>query len=109
MSPNPAEKFGTYLRDATGLDYAQHRYYAFNTSRFMSADPYSASSKTITPLSWNRYEYVIGDPVNYHDPSGLDYIVPSGGSFDPKDPRNICSACNSIIVSSGGSSGSALG
>ena len=45
-SPNPAnpssdqEKFATYARDsATGLDYANQRYYGAGLGRFISPDP----------------------------------------------------------------------
>jgi len=58
------EKFGTYLRDATGLDYADQRYYASTQGRFTSPDPYQASGGAGEPGSWNRYGYVEGDPVN---------------------------------------------
>jgi len=65
------DKFGTYYRDATGLDYADQRYYQSQWGRFMSADPYVASAGVEGPRSWNRYSYVEGDPVNAADPSGL--------------------------------------
>jgi len=73
--PNDQVKFATYTRDsATGLDYADQRYYASSFGRFMTADPYKASiggSDPGSPQSWNRYAYVQGDPVNYNDHSGL--------------------------------------
>jgi RHS repeat-associated protein len=65
------DKFGTYYRDATGFDYADQRYYGSQWGRFMSADPYEASARISNPISWNRYLYVNGDPVNFIDPSGL--------------------------------------
>ncbi len=71
VTANPAEKFGTYLRDATGLDYANQRYFASATGRFLSSDPYQASGGAGDPGSWNRNAYVLGDPVNYLDPKGL--------------------------------------
>ena len=36
---NGRDKFGTYFRDLTGMDYADQRYYAPGTGRFGSADP----------------------------------------------------------------------
>jgi RHS repeat-associated protein len=66
------EKFGTYFRDATGLDYADQRYYG-HEGMFLSPDPYKAGkgSGIITdPTSWNRYAYVGGDPINFIDPTG---------------------------------------
>jgi len=64
--------FATYTNDsATGLDYADQRYYASNFGRMMSPDPYKASAGPKDPGSWNRYSYVEGDPVNFYDPRGL--------------------------------------
>ncbi len=66
-------KFGTYTRDAaTGLDYADQRYYGSGLGRFTTSDPYQASGGPSEPGSWNRYAYVEGDPVNFVDPRGLD-------------------------------------
>ena len=75
--PNDALKFATYTRDAaTGLDYADQRYYANNFGRFMSPDPYRATatspSSPSSPESWNRYAYVELDPINAIDPLGQD-------------------------------------
>jgi RHS repeat-associated protein len=72
---NDTQKFATYTRDsATGLDYAQNRYYASQIGRFTTADPYVASGGSEAPQGWNRYAYVQNDPVNYGDPSGLTMI-----------------------------------
>jgi RHS repeat-associated protein len=69
---NDAVKFGTYRRDGfTGLDYADQRYYASLYGRFNSPDPYMASGGPGLPGSWNRYSYVLGDPVNLKDSQGL--------------------------------------
>ncbi|MBL0155556.1 MAG: hypothetical protein IPP47_00320 [Bryobacterales bacterium] len=65
------EKFATYHRDTTGLDYAVNRYYSPQMGRFLSADPYQASGGPAKPGSWNRYAYVEGDPVNFNDSQGL--------------------------------------
>ncbi len=66
------DKFGTYYRDGTtGLDYAQNRYYANTLGSFTSPDPSGDSWDPANPGSWNSYAYVLGDPVNLNDPSGL--------------------------------------
>ena len=67
----PGEKFGTYWRDATGLDYAVNRYYSSQMGRFSTADPYVAGGGAADSGSWNRYAYVEGDPVNLTDRNGL--------------------------------------
>jgi RHS repeat-associated protein len=56
----------------TGLDYANQRYYASTYGRFNTPDPYAGSAHPRNPLSWNRYSYVRGDPVNHSDRRGLD-------------------------------------
>ena len=69
--PDDAVKFATYTRDsATGLDYADQRYYAGGSGRFLNADPDEASGGASDPKSWNRYAYTRGDPINRFDPTG---------------------------------------
>jgi RHS repeat-associated protein len=63
--------FATYRRDATGLDYANQRYYSSTVARFLTPDPYQASGGAADPQSWNRYAYVQADPVNFSDATGL--------------------------------------
>jgi len=75
-TPERTEKFATYYRDATGLDYAWNRYYTAAWGRFMQADPYLAPEALKNPQAWNRYAYGAGDPVNYYDPAGLFIEVP---------------------------------
>jgi RHS repeat-associated protein len=66
-------KFATYWREsASGLDYADQRWYSSVAGRFLTADPYQASGGVGNPGSWNRYGYVEGDPVNWIDPEGLN-------------------------------------
>ncbi len=81
---NDRVKFGTYTRDSlSGLDYADQRFYTSSYGRFNTPDPYQAAAKGAndpsTPMSWNRYTYVDGDPVNWYDPKGLFLEAP------PKD------------------------
>jgi len=66
-----ADSFATYYRDSTGLDYADQRFYLAGVGRFTTADPYEASAGTASPGSWNRYSYVMSDPITFHDQSGL--------------------------------------
>jgi RHS repeat-associated protein len=65
------EKFGTYFRDAGGMDYADQRYYSSASGRFNVPDPMGIKTATLTrPSTWNRYGYTSGDPVNFYDPKG---------------------------------------
>src|SRR5208337_2396553 len=74
-NPQDTWSYATYWRDsATGLDYANNRYYSNVYGRFMTPDPYTNSGRLSDPQSWNRYAYTRGDPVNRLDPSGTDDI-----------------------------------
>jgi len=71
-------RFATYTRDsATGNDYADQRYYSSTLGRFMTPDPYRATTAVANspsdPQSWNMYTYTGSDPTNRVDPSGQDY------------------------------------
>jgi RHS repeat-associated protein len=71
-------KFATYFRDHTNLDYADQRYYTSGMGRFMTPDPLGASFNVHAPLTANRYSYVDGDPINSIDPRGL---APCGSTW----------------------------
>jgi RHS repeat-associated protein len=80
---NGLEKFGTYTRElASGLDYANQRYYASVFGRFNTPDRYQASGGAADPGSGNRYAYVVGDPINFSDPTGSIKFLPGS---DPTD------------------------
>ena len=64
------EKFGTYMRDSVTQDYADQRYYAVGMGRFGTPDPMKGA-RAADPRSWNKYAYVLGDPVNFTDRHGL--------------------------------------
>ncbi|HEX2836057.1 MAG TPA: RHS repeat-associated core domain-containing protein [Thermoanaerobaculia bacterium] len=64
----------------TSLQYTAHerdgefdsmhaRYYSAKLGRFLSPDP--VLGNLLQPGSWNRYAYVLNDPVNFVDPAGL--------------------------------------
>src|ERR1035441_182418 len=80
--------FATYTNDsATGLQYADQRYYANNFGRLMSADRTWYGTDSSRPASWNRYAYVEGDPVNYNDPLGMFIPPPSPDPPPVPDPE----------------------
>jgi RHS repeat-associated protein len=65
------KKFTGYEKDKeTGLDFAQARYYGNGLGRFTSVDPLLESAKVSLPQSWNRYSYVLNNPLNLIDPDG---------------------------------------
>ena len=58
----------------------------------MTADRYRRASVAGRPLSWNKYSYVEGDPINYNDPrgrfissKGVDESDDNDGGPDPYD------------------------
>jgi RHS repeat-associated protein len=71
------QKFTGHERDnETGLDYAQARYYSSSQGRFTSIDPLRESGKPSLPQSWNRFSYVLNNPLCLVDPNGLSATSP---------------------------------
>jgi RHS repeat-associated protein len=59
----------------TSFDHTQFRQYTSQLARWISPDPAGlAAVDPSNPQSWNRYSYVINDPINALDPLGLDLI-----------------------------------
>lgn len=65
-------RFTSYDRDGNASDEAMHRRYNRWHMRFDQPDPYGGSYDMTNPQSFNRYSYVMNDPVNFVDPTGLD-------------------------------------
>ena len=66
------KQFTSYERDIeSSLDFAEARYYNFNHGRFTSSDPLLSSGRVEDPQTWNRYAYVLNNPLYYIDPDGL--------------------------------------
>ena len=64
-------KFTGKERDSeTGNDYFTARYYGSSLGRFISPDPLGGD--ITIPQSLNRYAYVMNNPTNLIDPSGLE-------------------------------------
>ena len=55
------------------LIYLRSRYYAPETGRFLTRDPWGGS--VMRPTTFNGYLYADGNPINRIDPSGLCAIV----------------------------------
>ncbi|MGH9768139.1 MAG: RHS repeat-associated core domain-containing protein [Blastocatellia bacterium] len=65
-----------YERDSeTGLDFAQARYFSNVQGRFTSVDPLLESAELDEPQSWNRYSFVLNNPLVYTDPTGEKWAV----------------------------------
>ncbi len=75
---NSMIKYAGYERDSeSGLDHMWFRYYNPRLGRFMTTDPYGGSMDISDPQSMNRYAYVNGNPTNYFDPLGLEWVCSS--------------------------------
>jgi RHS repeat-associated protein len=89
------QKFTGYEQDsATGMGFAQARYYSPEQGRFNSADPLMASAEVTNPQTLNRYAYVVNSPVKFTDPTGMspEHGVHSVGGCANYAPSN--SPCN---------------
>jgi RHS repeat-associated protein len=76
ISDGVREQFTGQQRDAeSGLDYFNARYYSSVQGRFTGADPLSGNSNR--PQSWNRFAYVLNNPLKLVDPSGMTAQRPS--------------------------------
>jgi RHS repeat-associated protein len=72
-----------YSCDGTASGSLDQRFYASTYGRFNTPDPKGRkSAKLRNPQSWNRYAYVLGDPINKNDPKGLCYVDANGSSAE---------------------------
>jgi RHS repeat-associated protein len=54
------------------LDYMHARYYSPRLGRFLSIDPVGGEAGS--SQSWNRYTYVLDNPLKLIDPDGREYV-----------------------------------
>lgn len=63
----------------TATDHAQFRQYSSAQGRWLSPDPYAGSYDFTSPQSFNRYSYVMNNPIADTDPTGLmTYLCANG-------------------------------
>ncbi len=73
-----------------GLVYYGSRYYLPGLKRFISPD--TIVPNPINPQDWNRYAYVLNNPVNFTDPTGHAYIMdPAEWSFASQSSKSYTS------------------
>lgn len=67
------QRFTSYDRSVSGIDYAVNRAYTSGQSRFMQVDPIGmGATNQLDPQSNNLYAYTQNNPVDFIDPSGLN-------------------------------------
>ena len=72
VGDNIRQKFTGYQKDdETQLDFAEARMYENRHGRFTAVDPLLASGKSASPQTFNRYVYVLNNPLVLTDPHGL--------------------------------------
>jgi RHS repeat-associated protein len=86
-----ANRFAGHWRDFLGqlnadnteyIDYMHARYYDPNVGRFTSVDPLMDVQKAaFEPQRWNRYAYVLDNPIRNRDPDGRETNPVTGESF----------------------------
>jgi len=89
---NIRQKFTGYQKDEeTQLDFAEARMYQNLHGRFTAVDLLLASGKSGNPQTFNRYVYVMNNPLIYTDPSGLQVASRVGSWFrsDTPEPGRI--------------------
>jgi RHS repeat-associated protein len=93
------QKFTSKERDIeTGLDFFGARYYASTHGRFTSADPLLASARTWAPQSWNRYSYVLNNPLKLIDPNGLKDDDPQKKGEEQKGQKRGGQDCGQVKI-----------
>ncbi len=76
-----------YFGDSTQLTYLRSRYYSSGTGRFLTRDTWEGNINR--PMSFNRWMYVEGNPVNRVDPTGYNWqptnwcqMMPTKGLYE---------------------------
>ena len=92
----PYDESGTTDRNFTGqnqdtvgdmYDFLYREYHEIQ-GRWVLPDPAGLAAVDPTnPQSWNRYAYVVGNPLGLIDPLGLYHTVPDNS--DPNDPADL--------------------
>ena len=82
-----AEVNGDLNSDLQDLDYMHARFCSPTLGRFLSPD--LVGGDPVLPQSWNRFSYVLNNPMKYVDPTGLvvECFVRTG---DNGEEENVC-------------------
>jgi RHS repeat-associated protein len=90
-------KFTGKERDSeTSLDHTQFRQYTSSLARWITPDPAGlAAADPSNPQSWNRYAYVLNNPLRAIDPTGLDclFLNDAGNGVEDNAPELDAGDC----------------
>jgi RHS repeat-associated protein len=101
-SNSHTHRFTGHERDTdTGLDYMMARYYGAGMGRFLSVDPALGSASATHPQTWNRYAYVLNNPLAYKDPDGEETQLAVGGPTAKNAFGHIAWIINGAVYSQG--------
>jgi RHS repeat-associated protein len=80
-------KFTGKERDTeSGLDYFGARYYSNGLGRFMTSDPKGLALRhLLNPQKFNKYSYVLNNPMSLVDPNGMEEVTMQLNAFIQKD------------------------
>jgi RHS repeat-associated protein len=92
-------KFTGKERDTeSNLDNLEARYDASNVARFESPDPSFESALRGNPQTWNRYSYVLNNPLRFIDPTGELWQQNMNGGWDWQTVCSIGQTCVTQIA-----------
>jgi RHS repeat-associated protein len=84
LTPTEPRYTGKERDTESGLDYFGARYYASSMGRFMSPDPGKINPKHLmNPQKWNKYAYVLNNPLSLVDPNGEEEMWIQYRAFIP--------------------------
>jgi len=85
-----------------GTDYLHARFRSPLTGRFLSVDPVLSLKRAMKrPQAWNRYAYVVGNPLKYIDPTGEVFKLAGCGEGGNADQ---CNAQKALLANTLGAS-----
>lgn len=83
--PTPGGSRGKRRDDESGLDYFGARYLSSAQGRFTSTDSMTFNKRTLeNPQKWNKYAYVLNNPLALIDPNGEEELRITVRTFIPE-------------------------
>lgn len=105
MQPTDRGYTGHNMMDGLGIIHMNGRIYDPTLGRFLQADPHIQAP--LNSQNYNRYSYVLNNPMSYTDPSG--YFFKKLGKFIKKHWRTIASIAIAVYLPGAGGFWNAIG